>query len=133
MSNLSKSYRGQVSTEFALMLIMVVAIFVILFFIANGMNSTIGNLQAGDKSKLIAFDVAHAINTAFLGSNGFSINVTIPSNYTLVFQPRGITATDLSGRSGSAPVITSNISMSIPEGIIMIIVRNVNGTIVVSQ
>lgn len=124
--------RGQISTEFFLLIMASMIIFIIFFAIFDTMNNLLNRLQALDRTEVVASSVARAINTVFLGSDGLAANVSIPSNYRIELQPRAIVATDSANFSGSAPLMTGNVSISVAEGAIVIQVRNENGTIRVS-
>lgn len=124
--------KGQISAEFFLLIMASMIIFIIFFAIFDNMNNLLGRLQTLDRSKAVASSVARAVNAAFLGSDGLVVNVSIPSNYGLELHPWAVIAKDRSNFSGSAPLMTGNVSIAVAEGATVVQVRNENGTIRVS-
>jgi hypothetical protein len=120
------------SVEFFLLFSVVLVLFGLFFFVANEVQHFTTFVSASGRSALVAYSVAHSINTAFLGADGLSVSVDIPAGYNITVQPHSIVASDSLNRSGSSPVLPTNITLSVPTNASNLTIRNLNGTISVT-
>jgi len=127
----SRCLRGQVSVEFFLLFAMILVVFILFLFFLNEMQLFTNYIMASSGSASVAFTIAHSINVVSLGAGGMSSVVDIPTGYTITMQPKAIVATDSQNRSGSAMLLPSNVTISIPTNSSQVTISNLNGTITV--
>jgi hypothetical protein len=120
------------SVEFFLLFSVVLVLFGFFFFVANEVQHFTTFVSASGRSALVAYSVAHSINTAFLGADGLSVYVDLPVGYNITVQPHAIMVLDGLDRSGSSSVLPTNITVSVPTNSSNITIRNLNGTILVT-
>ena len=120
------------SVEFFLLFAVVLALFGLFFFFTNEVRYFTTFISASGRSESVAYSVAHSINTAFLGADGLYVYVDIPVGYNITIQPHAIFVSDSMNRSGSSPVLPTNITLSVPTNASNFTIRNLNGTISVT-
>ena len=120
------------SVEFFLLFTIVLVLFGLFFLIDSEVQRFTTFVSASGRSAFVAYSIAHSINTAFLGADGLYVYVGIPVGYNITVQPHAIMVSDSQNRSGSSPVLPTNITVSVPTNASNLTIRNLNGTISVT-
>ena len=123
--------KAQISFEFISMFIVIMLTFLFFFAIYSDFGTVTNQISKLDKAKATAYDVANAIN-AILPSENISATIQINYGYNISAEVRAIAAQDLSGFTGSAPVLTDNFNISIPINSTNITIRKISGIVYVN-
>lgn len=73
----------QIAMEFMLVFLFVTAIFLVLFAIISSRGSLLFNQEAYSQTQQLAQQIAHSINTAYNGGNGYVSNTILESGFGL--------------------------------------------------
>ena len=127
----SKKFVGQISFEFISMFIVIMFAFLFFFAIYSEFNAVTHQITQGDKAKAAAYDIANAVN-AILSSENISATIKIPHGYNISTGVRSIIARDSSDFTGSAPVLTDNLNISLPENATNVTITKIGGKVYIN-
>ena len=125
--------KGQISAEYFLFVMVIIGLFIAIYIFSISMQQILNRIKAFDEVGLVAFEVAHAVNTVFLGSGGLQVSVSIPSDYNFTVQRRALLATNLNDVSASASLLMDNVTVTAPGNTTELVITNLNGTIDISS
>ena len=126
-----KSFKAQISFEFIAMFIVIMLAFLFFFAIYSEFRTvTYQNIQR-DKAKAIAYDVANAVN-AILPSDNASLTIQIEHGYNVSAGVRSIIAQDSLNFTGSAPILTDRLNVTLPENATNITISKRSGMVYIS-
>ena len=106
----------------------------LLFFFAIYSEFRIVTYQASqrDKATAAAYDIANAVN-AILPSENASVTIQIGHGYSVSPGARSIIARDSSNFTGSAPVLTDRIDISLPVNATNITISKISGMVYINE
>jgi len=128
---LAKSCKGQVSFEFVMLFVIVMFAFLVFLGIYSEFNTGASHNIQSDKAKLAASEIANAVN-AILPSDKVSVSISISSGYNISSGVRSIIARDSNGFVGSAPILTDQVSINIPENASSVVIAKSGGMVYIN-
>ena len=123
--------KAQISFEFISMFIVIMLAFLFFFAIYSEFNAVTHQITQRDKAKATAYDIANAVN-AILSSENISTTIKISHGYNISAGVRSIIARDSSDFTGSAPILTDNLNISLPENATNVTITKVGGTVYIN-
>lgn len=99
-----QNYKAQVSAEFFILFMVIIAIFSGFFLLNTQIQTLVNQLLSYNEAVSAAFEVGVAVNNV-IGNRGLVIVASLPPHYSISYQPGAIIATDVrSNVSGSWPI-----------------------------
>jgi zona occludens toxin (predicted ATPase) len=126
-----RKFVGQISFEFISMFIIIMLAFLFFFAIYSEFNALTHQIAQKDKAKAVASDIADAVN-AILPSENTSVTIQISHGYSIFAGVRSIIAQDYSNFTGSAPILTDNLNISLPENATNLTISKIQGKVYIN-
>jgi zona occludens toxin (predicted ATPase) len=128
MERKSVGSKGQISFEFITMFIVVMLAFLFFFALYSEFNAVTHQSVLKDKAKAAAYDIANAVN-AILPSENASMTFSIQHGYSISAGVRSIMARDSENNTGSAPILTDRLYITLPVNATNITVSKTGGMV----